>query len=103
MAKGQSRAKRWQAAIDKARGALTEIETHMSTVTDALTELQELKGEYEEWQGNLPENLASSPLGEKLQVIVDLDLEPEEGNITAITEAIDEAEQAELPLGFGRD
>lgn len=62
----------------------------------ALNELEELRTEYEDWQGNLPENLQGSALGEKLQEVVDLDIQS----------AIDMASEAsviDLPRGFGKD
>jgi hypothetical protein len=81
-AKSKSRGQRWSDACQKA--------------IDGLEELEELRCEYEEWQGNLPENLQSSPLGEKLEAVVSLDFQS----------AIDTAQEADgldLPLGFGRD
>lgn len=80
--KAPSRVDRWN---DAAARAVT-----------ALQELVDIKSEYEEWLDNLPENLRDSALGEKLQAVVDLNLD----------EALDiasEAENADLPLGFGRD
>jgi hypothetical protein len=77
-----SRPKRWHAAIEIARGAVTDLE--------------ELRDEYQEWLDNIPEGLEDSPVAEKLQEVVDLDLDQ-------ITDALDEFENAELPLGFGRD
>jgi hypothetical protein len=63
---------------------------------DALEELQELRGEYQDWRQNLPENLQGSALAEKLDAIEGLDLQ-------SAIEVIQEAECADLPLGFGRD
>lgn len=60
---------------------------------DALKELQE---EYQDWLDGLPENLESSPVAEKLDVIVELDFDE-------LTSLLEEAEMADLPLGFGRD
>ena len=48
-----------------------------------------LKDEYRAWLDRLPENLAASPTAEKLQAIVDLDL--------------DELLAIEPPRGYGRD
>lgn len=101
-----SRVKRWgdavakiQAAIDGARAVLdAELE-------EGVSELEELKEEFESWKDNLPENLQQSPLGEKLEAVCDLDLD-----FTDLTSALDdaesklsEAESIDLPLGFGRD
>ena len=100
--KSNSRAARWSRAVTEARGILDQIETLMGELIDGpMDELRNLKGEYEEWQCNLPENFQSSPLGEKLQAVVDLDLDAEE--LTDILNVIEEADSIELPLGFGRD
>jgi hypothetical protein len=80
--KKQSRADRWVEAASEAHAAL-----------ETLRGLQE---EYQEWLDNLPENLQSSPVGEKLQAVTELDVEG------AISTA-EEAEAMELPQGFGRD
>jgi hypothetical protein len=60
--------------------------TRWSTAVAALLDLQE---EYRAWLENLPQNLESSGLADKLQAIVELDLE--------------ELQAVGLPLGFGRD
>ena len=70
-----------------------------SAASDAMNALEELRGvqeEFEEWQGNLPENLQNSALGEKLQAVCDLD-------ISSALDTATEAEGMDLPLGFGRD
>lgn len=63
---------------------------------EALNELEELRGEYEEWQGNLPDNLQGSNLNDKLQEVVDLD-------ISGAIETVEAAEGVDLPRGFGKD
>lgn len=85
----QSRADRWAEAAQRVETAKEELET-------ALEALQEVKQEYVEWKDNLPENLADSPMGEKLQAIEDLDLEPDLSSLEGLTDM-------DLPLGFGRD
>lgn len=82
MSKRQSRSSKWHEACSKAR--------------EALSELVDLKSEYEEWRDALPENLQSSALGEKLEAVCDLDID-------AAVDVIEEAEGLELPIGFGRD
>lgn len=67
-----------------------------SAAVAALEELQEIKGEFEEWRDNLPENLQQSTIGEKLEFVCDLDID-------SALETVQEAENADLPLGFGRD
>lgn len=80
--KSNSRAVRWSDACAKA--------------LEGLEALEELRLEYEEWKENLPENLQSSPLGEKLEAVCDLDIE-------SAKSMVEEAEGLDLPLGFGRD
>jgi hypothetical protein len=57
-----------------------------AAATATLVRLQE---EYLDWLDNLPPNLESSALADKLQTIVELDLE--------------ELQAVDLPRGFGRD
>lgn len=82
MSKKLSRSARWHEACSKAN--------------EALAELSDLKSEYAEWHDNLPENLQSSPLGEKLEAVCDLDID-------SAMDVIEEAESLDLPQGFGRD
>jgi hypothetical protein len=77
-----SRPKRWADAVERARAALEE--------------LNEMRDEYEEWRQNLPENLDSSQLAEKLDAVVDLDFQ-------SALDTIEEAESIDLPRGFGKD
>ena len=92
MAKQPSRPKRWADAIAKARVAYDEL-------ASAIEELKGLQEEYEEWKDNLPDNLQSSPIAEKLDTIGQIDFDV----LDSVETAIDEAEGAELPQGFGRD
>jgi hypothetical protein len=80
--KKQSRTNRWMEAASKA--------------VSALEELVELQEEYSEWFDNMNENLQNGATGEKLQALIDLDL-------SSALDTAQEAEGAELPLGFGRD
>lgn len=82
MAKSVSRSVRWQEACSQAINAL-----------DTLIELQ---SEYQDWLDNLPENLQTSAVGDKLQTVCDLDLQ-------GALDTVNEAESADLPMGFGRD
>jgi hypothetical protein len=81
--KKQSRKDRWNEAINKVR--------------EGLEALKDVHSEYVDWRDNLPENLECSPLGEKLNEVADA------GFIDEIETACDDAENIELPLGFGRD
>jgi len=56
---------------------------------DAVAELLELQFSYQAWRDALPENLVDSATADALRTICDLDLS--------------ELENAEPPLGFGRD
>lgn len=96
-----SRAERWAAALSDARAAKEEIEAAQAKLEEAFSALRDLKGEYEEWRDNLPENLQSSPLGEKLEAVCDLDFD-QELDLSPL-DVIDEADGVDLPLGFGRD
>ena len=55
----------------------------------AVATLVRLQGEYRAWLDNLPPKLESSALADKLQTIVELDLE--------------ELQTVDLPRGYGRD
>jgi hypothetical protein len=77
-----SRTQRWADAAERAG--------------DALSELQEIQQEYSDWYGNLPDNLRETAVGEKLDTIINLDIE---GAISTV----DEARDADMPMGFGRD
>ena len=46
---------------------------------DAVEVLLTLQADYREWFDNLPENLLVTSLGNKLQAIAELDLEPLQG------------------------
>ncbi len=88
-----SRPKRWAAALANATEALATLQT-------AFTELEELRDEYQDWRDNLPENLDQSPVAEKLDVIIELEFE---SSLDEVENQLNEAEGADLPLGFGRD
>jgi hypothetical protein len=107
MAKGKSRPKRWREAIEKAQTELSAMQSAMESFDAACQDLDEVRQEYEEWKDNLPENLQSSNLADKLSEVADLDIESaKDGVRTAIDEAVDLLETADgldLPQGFGRD
>jgi hypothetical protein len=80
-----SRAKRLQGAIDR--------------IIDGKDELENLKSEYEDWQGNLPDNLQSSLIADKLDEAIGVF----DDAICNIDDAIINLDGLELPQGFGRD
>ena len=110
-----SRATRFTDACSEATSALDaldekieEVKALYANVTTAFENIKEVQGEYIEWKDNLPEGLDQSAMGEKLEAIenLDLDIEFEFESIDALDELrskIDEAEQSDFPLGFGRD
>lgn len=77
-----SRPKKWIDAASRAVAALEELEA--------------IRAEYEEWRDNLPENLQGGALADKLNEVADLDIQ-------SALDTAQEAEGADLPLGFGRD
>jgi len=80
--KNNSRPKRWAAAISDAQ--------------DGISRLIELQEEYQEWRDSIPENLEESPIVEKLDAMTEFDFESMQSDL-------EDAENAEFPLGFGRD
>jgi len=92
-AKGNSRPARWQAAVAKAEVAVSDLR-------EALEELDGMRVEYEDWLGNLSENLQGGAVVEKLQAVVDIDIL---GQIDEIESMVEDCANADLPLGFGRD
>lgn len=104
--KQKSRPARWADAVGECRAAMDALDAAYGDLESALSDLRDIQSEYEEWQGNLPENAQEGATADKLSAIVD-DLEipenPREFSYDDLENAISEAENAELPLGFGRD
>ena len=78
---------------------LTRGQRWAQAASDALAALElmsEIQSEYQDWLDNLPENLASSALGSKLEDVCNLDIE-------GAKSTVEEAEGMDMPLGFGRD
>jgi flagellar biosynthesis chaperone FliJ len=102
-----SRPKRWAKAVQEAASALSTLEHNLETVESALSDLYDVQQEYIEWKDNLPESLQSSPLGEKLDEVISINLEdaaqPLRDAFDEVREAVDTAESIDLPQGFGRD
>ena len=91
-----SRPQRWASAASNAADAIAKMREAQSDLEEAVSELHEVQQEYSDWNDNLPDNLRNSPLGEKLEEIVNLDIENLADNVT---NAIDEAEMQSF---FGR-
>jgi len=106
--KAPSRTKRWADACEKARSKFETVQSAADELVEALNDLYDIQQEFSDWRDNLPENLEQSALGEKLSAVVDeIDIESVKDepldNWGDVERAIDEAEGADLPLGFGRD
>ena len=105
--KPKSRSKRWAEAVSAADRAVSNLEVGLAQLQEAMEELKSVQSEYEEWKDNLPENLASSALGEKLEEVCNLDMESAADAVeSAIDDArslVDETDGIDLPQGFGRD
>lgn len=105
--KKESRPDRWWRLTTEALAMRDMIVNTAQEFADKLTELRDLQSEYEEWRDNLPENAQSGATAEKLEAVCDIDLESAaddplsdwDGTVQAIVDAAN----ADLPLGFGRD
>jgi hypothetical protein len=103
MAKVKSRPARWEEACSEARERLDAAKEAAEAAVAAFEALKELQDEYGDWLDNMPDGLRAGPTGEKIEALMEIDLEPGENDIEAMEQALDEAEAAELPMGFGRD
>lgn len=104
MSKSTSRTARWNDAVSEAQSKLQDARDAAEAVVAALGELVELQQEYADWYDNMPEALQNGATGEKLSALADLELELDtDASFDELAEAIDAAEAADLPLGFGRD
>jgi chromosome segregation ATPase len=101
MAKQRSRPQRWADAVSEAREAVTELEAAKEKLSTALEALKEVQQEYQDWLDSMSDNLRSGPTGDKLEAVCEIDLESDD--VDSMIKAVDDAESAELPLGFGRD
>ena len=103
----KSRPQRWADAVSKAEAAIAGLRSAADSVVDALGELRDMQEEYSEWKDNLPDNLQSSPVADKLDEIANLDIESVIDSMSSIADdaenIIGEAEGIDLPRGFGRD
>jgi DNA repair exonuclease SbcCD ATPase subunit len=120
--KKMSKIDRWNAACADAREALDkardleerinadkgELEAKLtdakSEIVSALEQLKEMADEFGEPYDNMPDGLQQSPYGQKCEAMQQLDLEAsDEDELEELEAKVDEAEGAEVPLGFGRD
>lgn len=105
--KVKSRATRWNEAHQKAESLRDVVRDEMDKLGEALGELRDIQGEFQEWRDNLPENLDGSPVAEKLDAVLGLDLDgvadDPGADWQATDQVIEECGAVDLPLGFGRD
>lgn len=130
MAKYKSRSARWIDAVTAAQNAVSDIteaascmdEDALATAVDefesAMSDLADVRQEYQEWFDNMPEGLRDGATGQKLEEVTNLDVEEPVVSLesvqdaireavaellTDVTDLLSEAENVELPAGFGRD
>lgn len=93
--------------MQKAEQVFNQLAAHREALAEAIGDLIDIQSEYQEWADNLPENLSSSAISDKLEEITSIDLESARNTAESlgddIEEIISEAAGVELPLGFGRD
>lgn len=90
---------------EEAEGRLAEASSQLES---AMSTLEEIQGEYQDWLDNLSDGLREGPTAEKLEEVCQLDLSYEEfdvhdGNADTQEQTLADAEAADLPLGWGRD
>lgn len=100
--KPTGRSGRWIAAVEAARAKFEAVQAAAEELTEALSELKSVQEEYQEWRDGIPENLENGATAEKLDAVTGIDLEVEV-DLTDVETVLDEAEGADLPMGFGRD
>ena len=98
----RSRPDRWRAAVAEIRKAAEPLERAMAEIEDAKSDLVELQGEYSDWLEGLPEG-GSEATRDKLQEIVDFDLDLDGLGPQELIDRLDDLEGVDPPLGFGRD
>lgn len=101
MARSKSRPQRWRDAVAEAQKHIAAAVDAKNSAVEAFQELESIRTEYEEWKDNLPENLSGSPLADKLDEVCNLDFTSED--LDEMESTISDAEQIELPRGWGRD
>ena len=110
---------------DARKDAENALEASAEAAGNGLSDLQAVQEECDEWRQNMPENLDASATAEKLEEVIDINLGTLEDAINdlsnvSVMETRDDTEQAymavseldeqlgtvedaEMPLGFGRD
>jgi hypothetical protein len=103
-----SRAERFHDAAQTLIDAIDDLknfwEENIVPVNDAIQELKDLQEEYQSWYDSLPEGLQQGATGEKLEIIVGIEVEEiEEPDFDTLENAAQECLDADTPIGFGRD
>lgn len=110
--KRKSKLDLWQELVAEAREAANEAEqvqdqlaTAKQRIVDVLDQLAEMAQEYGDTYDNMNEGLQQSPFGQKCEAMQQLDLAgtSADDELDELISKLDEAEGAEIPLGFGRD
>lgn len=103
MARAKSRPKRWEEAVEKAKAARDEF---LDSIAEAHEEMEALIEEWTEWRDNVPENLQETATYEKLDALAEFDLsmmDDVDTDLADLESLLYDAENAELPLGYGKD
>jgi hypothetical protein len=80
----------------KTRKSPCALGTRRERRRNSVARTPKIRDEYQDWLDNLPENLQSSAVADKLLAIVEPDID-------SAVDTVQEAQSADLPLGFGRD
>lgn len=80
----------------------------LSTAKDewqaAVDELKEVRSEYEEWQSTIPDNMQDGVTYNKIdELLSSTEGVEEEIDLSSAEKLLEMAENADLPVGFGRD
>ena len=88
-----------QSKLDPKASRAARLSYAVGLVREGMSILEDLKSDYENWKDNLPENLQSSSVGEKLETSVDT----LGSAVDEVENQMSEVESLDLPQGFGRD
>ena len=117
MAKKKTRGQRFldsisvaQENMDEVRQAVEIVKEKFADVVLSFEAIKEVQEEYQEWLDGMPEGLDQSPTAERLEEVTNLDFESISEDaldfdsiLSEVDDMLGEAEQVDLPLGFGRD
>ena len=102
-----SRIDRWNDAANKAEAVVAELRAQFTALEYAFSVLDELRQEYQEWRDNLPENLSSRTLADKLNEVADMDFasakDELDNALSSLEDVTSTATGLDLPRGFGKD